>query len=126
MITVIIEPRRTLNLKQAITDAIESGDYTGLHDDIHSCFMEDQIEEIETVLETVDLGEAIDDVISEWGGDDMEELLVAIETYFEERGVRIEFDEDEGLLDEEDEMDLDAYEGDEPEIEDDVLDNEEI
>ncbi len=126
MITIIIEPRRTLNLKQAITDAIGSGDYDHLHDDIQSCFMDDQVEEIEEVLENGDIGEAIEDIITDWGGDALDELLETIETYFQENSVKIEFDEDEGLLDEDDiDIDVDSLDDDSDEEEDEPLEEEE-
>jgi hypothetical protein len=120
VLEIYIEPRRTLNLRQAVLEAIESGEYETLQSDIRDCFNDDQIEEIEEVLESGDIDETIDDIITEWAGDDLDDLIEVIESYFAEASVQLYFEEDEDLVDET-EDDLDSFEDD---VDDEEVDTE--
>ena len=46
MLEIFIEPKRTSNLKQAVLEAIEEGEYENLFNEIRDCFTESQIDEI--------------------------------------------------------------------------------
>ena len=46
MLEIIVEPQRTMNLRHAITEAIKTGSYDSLYDDIRDCFTDEQIEEM--------------------------------------------------------------------------------
>jgi hypothetical protein len=99
VLEIVIEPRRTHVLKTAVAEAIEGGDYDGLYDDVRDVFTEDQIERIEDALESGDMGEALEEIVSEWGGEDVDELLEAIETYFAEHAIDVQFEEDDAIVD---------------------------
>lgn len=136
MLEIIVDPRRTFNLRQAVSESIESGDYDNLYDDIRDCFTEDQVEQIEEVLENGDISEAIDEIVNEWNAEDLDDLFEAIETYFAESSVEIQFIHDDEFEEDPEEKDLDVFDDvedeeadeddtDEPaDLEDDALDAE--
>ena len=117
MLEIIVEPQRTMNLRHAISEAIKTGDYDSLYDDIRDCFTDDQVEYIEDILESGDIGEAIDEIVEEWNAEDMDELFESIEHYFSELSVDIQFVYDEDYEYEEETLVA-------PDFDDDMLDTE--
>ncbi|MFO8071615.1 MAG: hypothetical protein R6V85_07040 [Polyangia bacterium] len=122
---ILIDARRTINLKQAVADAVENGEYEGLADDIRDCFEDDQISAIEGIFDTLSIDEAIDEILEEWAGDDSDELLEIIESYFADADIEVRFDHNDLDLVEEDaeteaEEELDDLE-DPPDIEEEEL-----
>ncbi len=123
---ILIDARRTINLKQAVADAVENGEYEGLADDIRDCFEEDQIGAIEEIFDTLSIEEAIDEILEEWAGDDSDELLEIIESYFADADIEVRFDHNDlDLVNDEDEIEEAEEEIDDleepPEIEDEEL-----
>ncbi|MBN2526161.1 MAG: hypothetical protein JXR76_07195 [Deltaproteobacteria bacterium] len=94
MLDIIINTNRTLALKEAISDSIDNGQYGSLADDIRDCFTEEQIEQIEEMLDSGDFDEVIDNVLSDWSGDSMEELLEEFKEVMAESNIDISFDDD--------------------------------
>jgi predicted house-cleaning noncanonical NTP pyrophosphatase (MazG superfamily) len=117
VLEIIVEPQRTVNLRHAISEAIKTGDYDSLYDDIRDCFTDDQVEYIEDLLESSDIGEAIDEIVEEWNAEDMDELFEIIEHYFAELTVKLQFVYDEDYDIEEETMVP-------PDFEDDVIEAE--
>jgi predicted house-cleaning noncanonical NTP pyrophosphatase (MazG superfamily) len=119
VLEIIVEPQRTINLRHAISEAIKTGDYDSLFDDIRDCFTDDQVEYIEDLLESSDIGEAIDDIVEEWNAEDMDELFEVIEHYFADLTVDLQFVYDEDLDIEEETLVPPDFEDDLLEAEDD-------
>ena len=119
MLEIVVEPRQSFSLKQAVLEAIKSGDYNSLYDDIRDCFTDDQVEDMEEILESGDLGDAIDEIVSEWNGEDLDELFETIESYFAESSIEIQFmhDEDFEETEPEEDEDFDYTDMEEPEEE---------
>ena len=95
MLEIIVEPQRTINLRHAVSESIKTGDYDSLCDDIRDCFTDDQVEYIEDLLDSGDIGESIDEIVEEWNAEDMDELFEIIEHYFSELAVDVQFVYDE-------------------------------
>ncbi len=74
-------------------------------------FTEDQIEETERRLDHGDMFEFITDVLDEWSGEDVDELLDLLETQLGELGLELKVEdkdeEEEEDFDEEEELDDD-------------------
>src|SRR5450432_1137079 len=89
-------------------------------------FTEDQVEEIERRLDNGDFFEFLTDVIDEWSGDDVDELLELLETQLGEVGIDLKTEAKSEAADDEDETDEtdDDYD-DENEDEDEDEDEEE-
>src|SRR5690606_19312708 len=124
-----LDRRAIRQIRVSAQEAIEEDDTESLREDILEAFSEDQIEEIERRLDHGDMFEFLTDVIDEWGGDDVDELLELLESQLGEIGIDLKTevkseDEDEADEDEED-LDEDAAEEDEAEFEaeDDFVDD---
>jgi hypothetical protein len=119
VLEIIVKPQRTINLRHAISEAIKTGDYDSLYDDIRDCFTDDQVEYIEDLLESSDIGEAIDEIVEEWNAEDMDEFFETIEHYFAELTVDLQFVYDEDFDIEEETLVPPDFEDDLLEAEDD-------
>lgn len=95
VLDIFINSHRTIALKEAITDSIENGQYGSLADDIRDCFTEEQIDQIEEVLESGDFDEAIDNVLSDWSGDSLGELLEELKEVLAESTIDLSFDDED-------------------------------
>ena len=124
MLEIYVDPRRTANFKQAVIEAIEDGEYESLSDDIRDCFSDDQVEEIEGVLETGDIEETIDEIISEWNGDSLDDLLDGMYTAFADSSIELHFEDDDLELEDEEVDDFDDDFEDGEDVDEDTDDSE--
>jgi hypothetical protein len=113
-----LDRRAVRQIRLSTQEAIDEGDLEALREGILDRFTEDQVEEIEQHLESGDLFEFLSDIISDWGGDDVDELLELLETQFGEAGIGLRFDskataEEDGEEPEEEEDEPDEDEDDE-------------
>lgn len=132
---IYLDRRAIRQIRLAAQEAIEEDDTESLREDVMEAFTEEQVEEIERRLDNGDFYEFLTDVLDEWGGDDVDELLELLETQLGEVGIDLKTDakteegeesEDEGSggADEEPD-DLDEDYGDDDEDEDEEEDEEE-
>jgi hypothetical protein len=121
VLDIFINTNRTLALKEAISDSIDSGQYGSLADDIRDCFTEEQVEQIEEMLDSGDVDEIIDNVLSDWSGDSMDELLEELKELLAESNIELSFDDDasepEDVVDYDEEPDDDFEDDDNDEYE---------
>ena len=130
MLEIVVDPRRTYNLKQAVLMSIENGDYDSLYDDIRDCFTDEQIAQMEELLETGDIEEAIDEIVQEWNAEDADDLFESIEGFFADADIEVQFLHDTDFEDDEDDPDSDfeddlGDDGQEPEEDDDDFEDDE-
>ncbi len=136
MVDIFIGTSKTLALKEAVADAVESGQFGSLADDIRDCFSDEQVEQIEELIDSGDLDEFIETVLSDWSGDAPEDLLEEIKEGLAESDITLTFDEEqeaseevatfsEESFDEEDEFAGGDDEEDEDDDEDDEDDDDE-
>lgn len=132
---IYLDRRAVRQVRLSAQEAIEEGDTESLGEDILEAFTEEQVEEIERRLDNGDFYEFLTDVIDEWSGDDVDELLELLETQLGELGIDLktevkgetddqgpdahEDDDEDGEDSDEDDDDLDADDEDEAEEEDD-------
>ena len=82
-----LDKRAVRQIRLSAQEAIEEDDTESLREDILEAFTEDQVEEIERRLDNGDFFEFLTDVIDEWSGDDVDELLELLETQLGEVGI---------------------------------------
>ena len=114
-----LDRRAIRQIRVSAQEAIEEDDTESLREDILEAFSEDQIEEIERRLDHGDMFEFLTDVIDEWGGDDVDELLELLESQLGEVGIDLKTDvksDDEDEIDD-DEDDLDDTDDEDAEFE---------
>jgi hypothetical protein len=106
--------RRTVReLRNAAQDAIEDGDYEALSEDLVKSYSDEQIDEIEKRLTSGDFPDFVNEILEEWGMDDIDNLFETLESRFAEIDIELRFEdirveEDEEEEEEEvDEKDLD-------------------
>jgi hypothetical protein len=108
-----LDKRAVRQIRLSAQEAIEEGDTESLREDVLEAFTEEQVEEIERRIDSGDFFEFLTDVIDEWDGDDVDELLELLETQLGEIGIDLKTDakstEDDDEEEEEDD-DVDAEE----------------
>lgn len=117
-----LDRRAVRQIRLSAQEAIEEDDTESLREDILEAFKEEQVEEIERRLDNGDFLEFLTDVLDEWGGDDVDELLELLETQLGEVGIDLKT-EPKGE-EEEDEEDEDESGGDD-DLDEDYLDDDE-
>jgi hypothetical protein len=117
---IYLDKRAVKQIRLSAQEAIEEDDMESLREDILEAFTEDQVEEIERRLDAGDFFEFLTDVLDEWGGDDVDELLELLETQLGEVGIDLKTDQKGGETDDEDdEDDLGDVDDDDDDDEDD-------
>jgi len=106
--------RRALRLIRASAqEAIDEGDTETCREDIMDAFTEDQIEEVERRLDHGDMFEFLTDVLDEWSGEDVDELVDLVEAQLGELGLEMKIDDkDEEDFEEEEPDEVDDEDGD--------------
>jgi hypothetical protein len=121
--------RRTVReLRNAALDAIEDGDYEALSEDLVKAFSDEQVDEIEKRLSSGDFPDFINEILEEWGMDDVDSLFETLETRFAEIDIELRFEDvrpEEDEEEEEEEEDVDDEEIDESLDDEDSVDEEE-
>jgi hypothetical protein len=121
---IYLDKRAVKQIRLSAQEAIEEDDMESLREDILEAFTEDQVEEIERRLDAGDFFEFLTDVLDEWGGDDVDELLELLETQLGEVGIDLKTDQKGGESEDEDDDD-DGVDVDDDDDEDDDEDDEE-
>jgi hypothetical protein len=123
---IYLDKRAVKQIRLSAQEAIEEDDMESLREDILEAFTEDQVEEIERRLDAGDFFEFLTDVLDEWGGDDVDELLELLETQLGEVGIDLKTDQKGGEADDdEDEDDLGDDDDDVDDDDDDEDDDDE-
>ena len=110
---IFLDKRAVKQIRTSAQDAIDEGDTETLREDIIEAFSDDQIEEIERRVDSVDFSDFISEVLDEWSGDEVDELFELIEGHLSEAGIDVKYatsevdDEDEEDIDEDDDDDDD-------------------
>src|SRR5215212_1312734 len=89
---IVLGKSAVRQIRLSAQDAIEEGDTEALREDILEAFTEEQVEEIERRLDNGDFYEFLTDVLDEWSGDDVDELLELLETQLGEVGIDLKTD----------------------------------
>lgn len=115
---IYLSKRAMQRVKLAVADAIEDGEVDALREDLISLFSDDDIEEIERRIDSGDFYDFISEILDEWSGEDMDELMELLETQLADADIDLKYTALEN--DEEEEEDDDESE-DEDEPEDDLI-----
>jgi hypothetical protein len=122
---IYLDKRAVKQIRLSAQEAIEEDDMESLREDILEAFTEDQVEEIERRLDAGDFFEFLTDVLDEWGGDDVDELLELLETQLGEVGIDLKTDQKGTESEDDDEDGDDDVDVDDDDDEDDDDEDEE-
>jgi len=118
---IFLNKRAMNRVRLSVADAIEDGESDALREDLVSVFSDDDIEEIERRIDSGDFYDFISEILDEWSGEDLDELLELLETQLADADVDLKYT---ALEPEEEEEEPEAEEEDDTE-EELVVDDEE-
>jgi predicted AlkP superfamily pyrophosphatase or phosphodiesterase len=115
---IFLNKRAMQRVRLSVADAIEDGEIDALREDLVSVFSDDDIEEIERRIDSGDFYDFISEILDEWSGEDLDELMELIETQLADADVDLKYTVPETEADEEPEVEEDD---DEDDTEDDLV-----
>ena len=119
---IVLGKSAVRQIRLSAQDAIEEGDTETLREDILEAFTEEQVEEIERRLDNGDFYEFLTEMLDEWSGDDVDELMELMDTQLGDVGIDLKFEKRAAAAD-----DLPAAEEDEADdLDDDDLDDDDL
>ncbi len=114
---IFLDKRAVKQIRVSAQDAIDEGDMDTLRDDILEAFSEEQVEEIERRVDSVDFNDFLSEILDEWSGDEVDELFELLEGHLADAGIDVKYTAST-LDDEEEEEDEEDEEEDEEEDDD--------
>lgn len=92
----------------SVADAIEDGETETLREDLVSSFADEHVEEIERRIDSGDFYDFVSEILEEWSGEDLDELMELLEAQLSDADVDLKYavpqtDDDEDDAGDEDE-----------------------
>jgi hypothetical protein len=114
---IFLNKRAMRQVRLSVADAIEDGEMDALREDLVSTFSDDDIEEIERRIDSGDFYDFITEILDEWSGEDLDELMELLETQLADADVDLKYtapanDDDADDEEEEEEEELIVDDGD--------------
>jgi predicted AlkP superfamily pyrophosphatase or phosphodiesterase len=107
---IFLNKRAMRQVRLSVADAIEDGEIDALREDLVSVFSDDDIEEIERRIDSGDFYDFISEILDEWSGEDLDELMELLETQLSDADIDLKYtavETDDSDTDEEEEEDDD-------------------
>ncbi len=110
---IFLGKRAIRQVRQSAADAMDDGDTETLREDLIEAFSDEQVALIEQHIDSGDIYEFVSEVLDEWSGEDVEELLELLEGQLSDADIELKYPvvgDDEDLEDEDlddDELPLD-------------------
>ncbi|MGB8330325.1 MAG: hypothetical protein WCE62_09370 [Polyangiales bacterium] len=114
---IFLNKRAMQRVRLSVADAIDDGEIDALREDLVSVFSDDDIEEIERRIDSGDFYDFVSEILDEWSGEDLDELMELIETQLADADVDLKYTVPETEEDEEPEVEDD----DDDDTEDDLV-----
>jgi hypothetical protein len=121
---IFLNKRAMRQIRLSVADAIEDGEIDALREDLVSVFSDDDVEEIERRIDSGDFYEFIWEILDEWSGEDLDELMELLETQLADADVDLKYTAPEN--DDDDATDDDEEETEEELIVDDTDDDDDL
>jgi hypothetical protein len=118
---IFLNKRAMVRVRLSVADAIEDGEIDALREDLVSVFSDDDIEEIERRIDSGDFYDFITEILDEWSGEDLDELMELLETQLADADVDLKYTAPE--KDDEVEEELEEEEAEEELVADDDEDD---
>jgi predicted AlkP superfamily pyrophosphatase or phosphodiesterase len=88
---IFLNKRAMRQVRLSVADAIEDGEVDALREDLVSVFTDDDIEEIERRIDSGDFYDFISEILDEWSGEDLDELMELLETQLSDADVDLKY-----------------------------------
>ena len=117
---IFLNKRAMRQVRLSVADAIADGEIDPLREDLVGVFSDNDIEEIERRIDSGDFYDFITEILEEWSGEDLDELMELFETQLADADVDLKYtapenddsDEEEVVEEEETEAELVAADSD--------------
>jgi hypothetical protein len=113
---IFLNKRAMRQIRLSVADAIADGEIDALREDMASVFSDDDIEEIERRIDSGDFYDFITEILEEWSGEDLDELMGLLETQLADADVELKYTAPEN-----DDSDDDAEKEEEKETEEELV-----
>ena len=113
---IFLNKRAMRQVRLSVADAIEDGEIDALREDLVSVFSDDDVEEIERRIDSGDFYEFISEILDEWSGEDLDELMELLETQLADADVDLKYSAPENDDDDDDDDDDDEEDETEEEL----------
>jgi len=106
---IFLNKRAMRQVRLSVADAIDDGEIDALREDLVGVFSDDDIEEIERRIDSGDFYDFITEILEEWSGEDLDELMELLETQLADADVDLKYtapendDSDDDVEEEEEE-----------------------
>jgi hypothetical protein len=88
---IFLNKRAMQRVRLSVVDAIEDGEMDALREDLVTVFSDDDIEEIERRIDSGDFYDFISEILDEWSGEDLDELMELLETQLADADVDMKY-----------------------------------
>jgi len=88
---IFLNKRAMRRVRLSVADAIEDGEIEALREDLVSVFSDDDIDEIERRIDSADFYDFISEILDEWSGEDLDELMELLETQLADANVDLKY-----------------------------------
>ncbi|MEM8609774.1 MAG: hypothetical protein AAGF92_21940 [Myxococcota bacterium] len=116
---IFLSKRVMRQVRLSVADAIEDGEVDSLRDDLVGIFSDDDVEEIERRIDSGDFYDFISEILDEWSGEELEELLELLEAQLSDADVDLKYstpEDDDDEDDDEEEEELVVSDNDDDEL----------
>ena len=107
---IFLSKRVMRQLRLSVADAIEDGEVDSLREELVGLFSDEDVEEIERRIDSGDFYDFISEILDEWSGEDMDELLELLEAQLSDADVDLKYSTPESDDDEEDDDEDEEHE----------------
>ena len=88
---IFLNKRAMRQIRLSVADAIEDGEIDALREDMASVFSDDDIEEIERRIDSGDFYDFLTEILEEWSGEELDELMELVETQLADADVDLKY-----------------------------------
>ena len=88
---IFLNKRAMQRLQLSVADAVEDGEIDALREDLVSVFSDDDVEEIERRIDSGDFYDFISEILDEWSGEELDELMELLETQLTDANVDLKY-----------------------------------
>ncbi|RLB36361.1 MAG: hypothetical protein DRH30_15050 [Deltaproteobacteria bacterium] len=88
---IFLNKRAMQRLQLSVADAVEDGEIDALREDLVSVFSDDDIEEMERRIDSGDFYDFISEILDEWSGEELDELMELLETQLTDANVDLKY-----------------------------------
>jgi hypothetical protein len=88
---IFLNKRAMRQIRLSVADAIADGEVDALREDMVSVFTDDDIEEIERRIDSGDFYDFVTEILEEWSGEELDELMELLETQLADADVELKY-----------------------------------